>query len=72
MRQVVRDGETGRLFETGNQSALTTALGEALADIAGTRRKGVRGAELMRELPVSEDDVSAAFRDAYDLALGRA
>ncbi|QKV18780.1 glycosyltransferase [Oricola thermophila] len=71
VRQVVRDGETGRLFETGNQSALTTALGEALADIAGTRRKGVRGAELMRELPVSEDDVSAAFRDAYDLALGR-
>lgn len=69
VRQVVRSGETGQLFKTADQAALTSALRDALADIDATRLKGNAAAELMRELPVGENDVSGAFERAYELAL---
>jgi glycosyltransferase involved in cell wall biosynthesis len=65
--EIVRDGETGRLFPPGDAAALAGALDGLLGDAAGRRRMGEKAradAEARFSLPVMVARLQSLYEDA--------
>ena len=68
-RELVRDGETGRLVRAGDPEVLAAAIGDCLADRAAARAMARRGQALVRErhsLDVAMARTTAVYRELLE------